>query len=190
MNTPSKTATLLNQPCPKCYNSAYASVAQGTEHRSPKAGAARSNRAGGTTKHQSQRKLSLTFSEYKPYKIKAILETAEKEKGMQGMYQAKDYLYQVFWSEEDNGFIATVTEFPKLSSVENTPESALRGMIDRVADTLEEMKETGEVPPMPLAKKEYSGNIRLRMPKEQHRRVATEAAEQGVSINQLLVSRI
>ena len=34
--------------CRECYNSCRASVAQGTEHRSPKAGAARSNRAGGT----------------------------------------------------------------------------------------------------------------------------------------------
>ena len=82
------------------------------------------------------------------------------------MLKAEDYTYRVFWSERDGAYVATV------------------------ADTLDEMKESGEVPPQPLAKREYSGNIRLRMPKEQHRRVAMEAAEQGVSINQLLVSRV
>ncbi len=37
----------------ECYNTNRASVAQGTEHRSPKAGVVRSNRAGGTTVHET-----------------------------------------------------------------------------------------------------------------------------------------
>jgi predicted HicB family RNase H-like nuclease len=55
---------------------------------------------------------------------------------------------------------------------------------------LDDMKASGEEVPMPFSKREYSGSLRVRLPKEQHRRIALEAAEQGVSMNQLIVSRI
>jgi len=106
------------------------------------------------------------------------------------MHKAEDYTYRVFWSEEDDAYIATVAEFPRLSSIEDTQSEAFAGMVELVRFVLNEMEKAGEVPPIPLTKKRYSGEIRLRMPTEVHRRVAMEAAEQGVSINQLLVSRI
>ena len=106
------------------------------------------------------------------------------------MYKAEDYTYKVFWSEEDNSFIATVAEFPRLSSIEESQSEAFTGMVKLVDFVLKEMRKEGEEPPAPLTRRKYSGEIRLRMPKEVHRRVAMEAAEQGVSINQLLVSRI
>jgi predicted HicB family RNase H-like nuclease len=106
------------------------------------------------------------------------------------MYRAEDYLYKVFWSDEDNEYVATVVEFPSLSSIEPTQIEALNGMVDLVRWALEDMAKDGEDPPAPLSKRHYSGNYPLRMTPEQHRRIATEAAEQGVSINQLLVSRI
>ena len=106
------------------------------------------------------------------------------------MYKAEDYTYRVFWSEEDQSYIATVAEFPRLSSVEDTQAEAFQGMVDLVRFILVEMEKDGETPPAPLTKKVYSGEIRLRMPSEVHRRIAIEAAEQGTSINQLLLSRI
>lgn len=36
----------------------------------------------------------------------------------------------------------------------------------------------------------YSGKLVLRIPPEQHRRIAIEAAEEGVSINRLIGARI
>lgn len=106
------------------------------------------------------------------------------------MYKAEEYTYRVFWSEEDNAYITTVAEFPRLSSIEGTQAESFAGMVDLLGFLLGEMEKDGEPIPVPLTKRPYSGNIRLRMPKEQHQRVAIEAAEQGVSINQLLVSRI
>lgn len=67
---------------------------------------------------------------------------------------------------------------------------ALSGMVELVRFLIAEMEANGEAPPAPLMAKRYSGEIRLRMPSEVHRRVAIEAAEQGTSINQLLLSRI
>lgn len=106
------------------------------------------------------------------------------------MYQAKDYTYRVFWSDEDDAYIATAAEFPGLSSIEDTPAEALCGMVDLVDFTLSDLVSETKPAPEPLRSRSYSGKISLRMPAEQHRRVAMEAAEQGVSINQLLVSRV
>jgi len=36
----------------------------------------------------------------------------------------------------------------------------------------------------------YSGRFQVRIPPEVHRRLATEAAEQGVSLNRLVSSRL
>ena len=106
------------------------------------------------------------------------------------MYKAEDYTYRVFWSEEDSAYIATVAEFSLLSSIEDSQQEAFMGMVDLIRFVLADMEKSAEKPPAPLGKKVYSGELRLRMPTEVHRRVAIEAAEQGVSINQLLVSRI
>ncbi|MBR2836039.1 MAG: toxin-antitoxin system HicB family antitoxin [Coriobacteriales bacterium] len=52
------------------------------------------------------------------------------------------------------------------------------------------MESNGEQIPIPFSERTYSGHISLRITPEQHRRLAIESAEQGVSINQLLVSRV
>ena len=106
------------------------------------------------------------------------------------VYRAEEYTYRVFWSEEDQVFVSTVVEFPSLSNVDEDRITALNGMSGLLAFVLKDMESKGEEIPPPLGKRYYSGKISLRMNPEQHRRIAMEAAEQGVSINQLLVSRI
>ncbi len=53
-----------------------------------------------------------------------------------------------------------------------------------------DMRESGEQPPVPLGMPHLFGKIRSAHDPEQHRRVVMEAAEQGVSVNQLLISRV
>lgn len=106
------------------------------------------------------------------------------------MAKADKYTYRVLWSDEDRAYVATVAEFPSLSCVEDSQAEALAGLVDLVADVLTDMRETGEESPVPLGQRAFSGRFALRMTPEQHRRVAIEAAEEHVSINQLLVSRI
>lgn len=105
-------------------------------------------------------------------------------------YQAEEYTYRVFYSEEDGAFVATVAEFPSLANIEDTQAAALQGIVVLVRDVLDDMKQEGAAAPEPLGRRRYSGKISLRMTPQQHRRIAMEAAEQGVSINQLLVSRV
>ena len=46
-------------------------------------------------------------------------------------------------------------------------------------------RDSGETPPDPLAAKRFSGKFVVRVPPDVHRRLATEAAEEGVSLNRL-----
>ena len=44
--------------------------------------------------------------------------------------------------------------------------------------------------PDPISKREYSGKFMVRIPPEQHRELAIQAAEQGVSLNRLVSSKL
>jgi predicted HicB family RNase H-like nuclease len=44
--------------------------------------------------------------------------------------------------------------------------------------------------PVPLADRRYSGEFKVRIPPEQHRRLAIEASEQGVSLNRLVSAKL
>ena len=52
------------------------------------------------------------------------------------------------------------------------------------------MAQSGETAPQALADKEYSGKFMVRIPPEVHRQLALEAAEQHVSLNRLIGSRL
>jgi predicted HicB family RNase H-like nuclease len=52
------------------------------------------------------------------------------------------------------------------------------------------MKEDGEPVPKPLGAKKYKGNITLRVPSELHRALVMSSAEEGVSLNQYILSKI
>lgn len=106
------------------------------------------------------------------------------------MRDAREYTYRVFWSKEDRAFVSSVLEFPSLSNLAESQEEALRGMVEVVRDALSIISEEGREPPQPLGTKQFSGHLSLRIPPEEHRRVAMEAAEAGVSINQLIAARI
>ena len=100
------------------------------------------------------------------------------------------YTYRVTWSEEDGEHAGLCAEFPSLSWLARTPEAALRGIRKVVAEVVADMKANGETPPEPLAGKRYSGKFVVRVPPEVHRRLAAEAAEEGVSLNRLASSKL
>ena len=75
------------------------------------------------------------------------------------MYQAKDYTYRAFWSDEDNAYIATAAEPPGLSSIEDTPAEALWGMVDLVDFALSDLVSETKPAPEPLRSRSYSGKV-------------------------------
>lgn len=106
------------------------------------------------------------------------------------MHDARSYTYRVFWSAEDQEFVATVLELPGLSNLAATQAEAIDGMVDVVRAALEIMREEGREVPVPFGSRTFSGKLSLRIAPEEHRRIAMEAAAEGVSINQLIAARI
>jgi len=89
-----------------------------------------------------------------------------------------------------NEYVGLCAEFPSLSWLSKTPESALKGIRNVVAEIINDMKANGEEIPQPIANKNYSGKFMVRLPPEVHRNLAIQAAESGVSINRLVSSRL
>ena len=100
------------------------------------------------------------------------------------------YTYRVTWSPEDNEHVALCAEFPSLSWLAKSPESALKGIQKLVADVVADMLASGEAVPDALAEKNYSGQFRVRIPPMVHRQLALMAAEQGVSLNRLASAKL
>lgn len=104
--------------------------------------------------------------------------------------QADKYTYRVMWSEEDQEHVGLCVEFPSLSWLAGSPETALRGIRKVVAGVVEDMVANGEPLPEPITTGKYSGKFVVRVPPELHRRLAVEAAEAKVSLNRLVSSKL
>ena len=100
------------------------------------------------------------------------------------------YTYRVTWSQEDGEHVGLCAELPSLSWLAPTPEKALAGIRRVVSEVVADMQAAGESIPEALAEKKYSGRFIVRVPSLLHRALATEAAEQGVSINRLVSAKL
>ena len=106
------------------------------------------------------------------------------------IHDEKKYTYRIEWSEVDHTHIARCLEFPSLAAHGATPEAALKEIEFVVAESIRWLEEEHEIVPEPLSTRRYKGNITLRVPPDVHRHLAILSAEQGVSINQLVLSRL
>ena len=100
------------------------------------------------------------------------------------------YTYRVTWSEGDNEYVGLCAEFPSLSWLSSTPETALKGIRKLVAEIISDMKSNNEKIPEPIACREYSGKFMVRVPPEIHRNLAISAAESGISLNRVVSSKL
>ena len=106
------------------------------------------------------------------------------------MTNSEKYSYRVIWSEEDGEHVGLCAEFPSLSWLAPSQGEALNGITRLVAEVLAEMVKAKEEVPEPLSLRKFKGNIAVRVPPEQHRELAMEAAEQGVSLNRLIARKL
>jgi predicted HicB family RNase H-like nuclease len=102
------------------------------------------------------------------------------------MLEHDHYTYRVTWSEEDNEYIGLCAEFPSLSWLDQSPEEALKGIRQVVADVVQDLADNGENIPEPLASKKYSGKFQVRVTADTHRALAIKAAEKNVSLNRYI----
>ena len=118
--------------------------------------------------------------------MKKSITTARNKPARRSRPAAEQYLYTVGWSEDDEAYVARVAEFPSLAAHGNTQEGALRSLQQVVKAVLKDMATSKEAIPQPLGKRSFSGRLNVRMPSYLHRYLAIEAAQQSVSLNQLI----
>ncbi len=92
------------------------------------------------------------------------------------------------WSDEDNGFIATIPGIQGLSSFGTTREKALAELKIASEAFFESLKKAGKKLPVEEKIITYSGQIRLRMPKSLHAELSDRAREECVSLNTYIIT--
>lgn len=100
------------------------------------------------------------------------------------------YTYRIEWSEVDQCHVARCLEFPSLAAHGDTIEEALMEIEYVVAESVKWMQEEGEAAPEPFGLKKFKGLLTLRIPPEKHRDLAIRCAEEGISLNRFILSRL
>ena len=99
------------------------------------------------------------------------------------------YPINIFWSEEDAGYIADAPDLPGCSAWGATESDAAREAQDAIAAWVQAAVAAGKSVPVPRvvqALEAYSGKFLVRVPRSLHARLARRAAQEGVSLNQFL----
>lgn len=102
---------------------------------------------------------------------------------------SQHYPLNIFWSAEDEGFIAEVPDLPGCSAWGATEADAAREAQDAIAAWLEAARGAGKDAPAPHEVQPlqgYSGKFLVRVPRSLHAKLARRAAQEGVSLNQYL----
>jgi len=97
------------------------------------------------------------------------------------------YSVNIAWSDEDQGYIATIPELKNLSAFGVTPQEAVKEAKIAAEGHVAILEEDGMSVPAPIKISSYSGQTRLRIPKQLHQQLAAEATKQGVSLNTHMV---
>ncbi|PXX08874.1 type II toxin-antitoxin system HicB family antitoxin [Mycolicibacterium moriokaense] len=100
------------------------------------------------------------------------------------------YTYRAEWSPDYHEYVAVCLEYPFRFSRAPTPHEAIESLEREVAERVEEMVAAGTTPPESLTDRRYSGEFHVRTSPSLHSRLAVEANEQGVSLNQWVVQKL
>jgi predicted HicB family RNase H-like nuclease len=100
------------------------------------------------------------------------------------------YTYRISWSRDEESYVATVAEFPSLSWISQSRETALRGLTSVIEEVLRDMVKNGEEIPAPWNERHFSGRFNLRLGSELHKKIALQAAERQESLNSYVVKKL
>lgn len=92
--------------------------------------------------------------------------------------------------EEGGGWFAEIPLLPGCMSDGENVEEAIANLNDAKAAWIETSLELGRAVPKPPAPDDFSGQLRLRMPKSLHRALSEKAREEKVSLNQLILYQL
>jgi len=100
------------------------------------------------------------------------------------------YTFRAEWSPESGHYVGICLEFPSRYSRAPTAHEAIERIEVMIAEEIAERMEGGFVPPPSLTERRYSGHFMVRTSSALHARLAVEACEQGVSLNQWVVQKL
>lgn len=108
---------------------------------------------------------------------------------MSADYDFDGYGIQLY-EDEDGDWLAHFQELPNISAFGATPEEALTELRTAWEAVKSSYRDRGEEVPVAPSRREYSGQFNVRIDKRLHRRLATEAARAGVSLNALVSAKL
>jgi antitoxin HicB len=92
--------------------------------------------------------------------------------------------------DSDGTFRAEIIEFPGCIAVGDTAAEALANLENVAESWLEAVIAKGQRVPEPIENTAFSGKLVVRLPKTLHKKAARIAAQEGVSLNQFIVSSV
>jgi antitoxin HicB len=101
------------------------------------------------------------------------------------------YPLEVFWSDEDNGYIAIAPDLPGCCAIGDDEASAIREAHDAIAAWVKAAKAAQRPlpePTPPIDDAGYSGKFLMRVPRSLHGKLARSAKREGVSLNQYVLT--
>ena len=102
-------------------------------------------------------------------------------------YMKLPYRMEIVSDPEDGGYVVSFPELPGCLSVGETMEEAIQNAMDAKQEWFTAALEEGAEIADPQQLEQYSGQFKLRIPKSLHRRLAMEAKNEGISMNQYCV---
>ena len=106
-------------------------------------------------------------------------------------YLQRPYHIEIVWSESedgDSGWVAEVKEFDGCMAQGRSREELFENIERAMTAWIDDALEAGDPVPAPYEEPSHSGKVLVRMPPWLHRQLASTAAREGVSLNQLVVS--
>ncbi|MBO0879662.1 MAG: type II toxin-antitoxin system HicB family antitoxin [Mycobacterium sp.] len=100
------------------------------------------------------------------------------------------YTYRAEWSSEQGEYVGRCIELPWLSRWAPTVREAIAAIEQAVDECIAERNACGDDVPTALTERRYTGKFVVRTSPALHARLAVEAAEQNVSMNQWVVQKL
>jgi predicted RNase H-like HicB family nuclease len=100
------------------------------------------------------------------------------------------YSFRIQWSDEDEAFVATSTEFPGLSAFGDTHQEALREAETALELMIETYQASGLPLPAPKQQLELTESFQVSLPITLHRQAAALAQSKGVSLHSLVCDAV
>lgn len=101
-----------------------------------------------------------------------------------------NYLIQPISDESGSYYYGRVLELDGCQSTGETFEEAYNSLLEAMEGWLEAKIEYGDTIPEPLGDENYSGKFVIRIPKSLHRKLAIEAEQEGISLNQYAMYKL